>query len=94
MNKTKVLWISTLLYRIKDNTRMFFLITITSAMAFTSIGAVSAFWINKEAEVDKNFPQAFFYASYKKDYNELDFIEGSLKKKVITIQKFKGILSL
>ncbi|MCS4468756.1 hypothetical protein JTS96_10530 [Clostridium botulinum] len=60
MNKTKVLWISTLLYRIKDNTRMFFLITITSAMAFTSIGAVSAFWINKEAEVDKNFPQAFF----------------------------------
>lgn len=81
INKTKVLWISTLLYRIKDNTRMFFLITITSAMAFTSIGAVSAFWINKEAEVDKNFPQAFFYASYKKNYNELDFIEGSLKKR-------------
>ncbi|KEJ03289.1 ABC transporter permease [Clostridium botulinum A2B3 87] len=90
MNKTKVLWISTLLYRIKDNTRMFFLITITSAMAFTSIGAVSAFWINKEAEVDKNFPQAFFYASYKKNYNELDFIEGSLKKEGYNYTKVQG----
>ncbi|HDK7139415.1 TPA: ABC transporter permease [Clostridium botulinum] len=90
MNKTKVLWISTLLYRIKDNTRMFFLITITSAMAFTSIGAVSAFWINKEAEVDKNFPQAFFYASYKKDYEKLDFIEGSLKKEGYNYTKVQG----
>lgn len=90
MNKTRVLWISTLLYRIKDNTRMFFLVTITSAMAFTSIGAVSAFWINKEAEVDRNFPQAFFYASNKKDYKKLDFIEGSLKKEGYNYTKVQG----
>ncbi|MBU5301086.1 ABC transporter permease [Clostridium sporogenes] len=90
MNKTRVLWISTLLYRIKDNTRMFFLVTITSAMAFTSIGAVSAFWVNKEAEVDRNFPQAFFYASNKKDYKKLDFIEGSLKKEGYNYTKVQG----
>ncbi|GAE00774.1 peptide ABC transporter permease [Clostridium botulinum B str. Osaka05] len=90
MNKTRVLWISTLLYRIKDNTRMFFLVTITSAMAFTSIGAVSAFWINKEAEVDRNFPQAFFYASNKKDYKKLDFIEDSLKKEGYNYTKVQG----
>ncbi|ENJ9654716.1 ABC transporter permease [Clostridium botulinum] len=90
MNKTRVLWISTLLYRIKDNTRMFFLVTITSAMAFTSIGAVSAFWVNKEAEVDRNFPQAFFYASDKKDYEKLDFIEGSLKKEGYNYTKVQG----
>ncbi|MCR1972884.1 ABC transporter permease [Clostridium sporogenes] len=90
MNKTRVLWISTLLYRIKDNTRMFFLVTITSAMAFTSIGAVSAFWINKEAEVDRNFPQAFFYESDKKDYEKLDFIEGSLKKEGYNYTKVQG----
>ncbi|ENK0838407.1 ABC transporter permease [Clostridium botulinum] len=90
MNKTRVLWISTLLYRIKDNTRMFFLVTITSAMAFTSIGAVSAFWVNKEAEVDRNFPQAFFYASNKKDYRKLDFIEGSLKKEGYNYTKVQG----
>ncbi|NFQ67648.1 ABC transporter permease [Clostridium sporogenes] len=90
MNKTRVLWISTLLYRIKDNTRMFFLVTITSAIAFTSIGAVSAFWVNKEAEVDRNFPQAFFYASNKKDYKKLDFIEGSLKKEGYNYTKVQG----
>ncbi|MCW6111299.1 ABC transporter permease [Clostridium sporogenes] len=90
MNKTRVLWISTLLYRIKDNTRMFFLVTITSAMAFTSIGAVSAFWVNKEAEVDRNFPQAFFHASNKKDYKKLDFIEGSLKKEGYNYTKVQG----
>ncbi|AVQ45712.1 FtsX-like permease family protein [Clostridium botulinum] len=90
MNKTRVLWISTLLYRIKDNTRMFFLVTITSAMAFTSIGAVSAFWINKEAEVARNFPQAFFYASNKKDYKKLDFIEASLKKEGYNYTKVQG----
>ncbi|BDB00252.1 ABC transporter permease [Clostridium botulinum] len=90
MNKTRVLWISNLLYRIKDNTRMFFLVTITSAVAFTSIGAVSAFWINKEAEVDKNFPQAFFYASDKKDYEKLDFIKGSLKKEGYNYTKVQG----
>lgn len=90
MNKTRVLWISTLLYRIKDNTRMFFLVTITSAMAFTSIGAVSAFWVNKEAEVDRNFPQAFFYASNKKDYKKLDFIEASLKKEGYNYTKVQG----
>ncbi|MFV3012494.1 ABC transporter permease [Clostridium botulinum] len=90
MNKTRVLWISNLLYRIKDNTRMFFLVTITSAVAFTSIGAVSAFWINKEAEVDKNFPQAFFYASDKKDYEKSDFIEGSLKKEGYNYTKVQG----
>lgn len=90
MNKTNVLWISNLLYRIKDNTRMFFLITITSAVAFTSIGSVSAFWINKEDEVDKNFPQAFFYASDKKDYERLAFIEDALNKDEYNYTKVEG----
>ncbi|NFV55867.1 ABC transporter permease, partial [Clostridium sporogenes] len=69
---------------------MFFLVTITSAMAFTSIGAVSAFWVNKEAEVDRNFPQAFFYASNRKDYKKLDFIEASLKKEGYNYTKVQG----
>ncbi|WP_251861150.1 hypothetical protein [Clostridium sp. Marseille-Q2269] len=69
---------------------MFFLITITSAVAFTSIGAVSAFWINKESEVSKNFPEAFFYASDKKDYDKLNFIENSLKKQGYNYTKVQG----
>nr|WP_286161340.1 ABC transporter permease [Clostridium sp. KNHs214] len=90
MNKVTVLWISNLLYRIKDNTRMLFLITITSAVAFTSIGGVSAFWINKEYEVDKNFPQAFFYASHKEDYERVGFIEDSLNKEKCNYTKVQG----
>lgn len=90
MNKVTVLWISNLLYRIKDNTRMLFLITITSAVAFTSIGGVSAFWINKEYEVDKNFPQAFFYASHKEDYEREGFIEDSLNKEKCNYTKVQG----
>jgi len=40
MNKTNMLWISDLIYRIRDNTRMLFLVTILSAVAFTAITAV------------------------------------------------------
>jgi putative ABC transport system permease protein len=94
MKKTTVLWVSNLLYRIKDNTRMFFLITITSAVAFTSIGGVSAFWLNKGEEVNKNFPQAFFYASDKKDYERLGFIEDSLKREKYNYTKVEGEIKI
>ena len=60
MNKTAVLWVSNLLYRIKDNSRMFFLIAITSSVVFTSIGGVTAFWMNKEDKVKKTFLKHFF----------------------------------
>lgn len=40
MKRTNILWVSNLLYRIKDNTRMFFLITITSTVALSAIGSI------------------------------------------------------
>jgi putative ABC transport system permease protein len=46
MKKTTMLWVSNLLYRIKDNTRMFFKITITSTVALSAIGSVYAYWID------------------------------------------------
>ena len=90
MNKTNVLWISNLLYRIKDNTRMFFLITVTSAVAFSSIGGVSAFWMSKEEEVEKNFPQSFFYAGDKIDVERVGFIEDYLSKDGYKYKKVEG----
>ncbi|MBY0756867.1 ABC transporter permease [Clostridium sardiniense] len=80
MHKTAVLWVSNLLYRVKDNSRMFFLIAITSSVVFTSIGGVTAFWMNKEDEVQKNFPQTFFYSGEKINSNRIDFIEDALKR--------------
>lgn len=85
MKKTTVLWVSNLLYRIKDNTRIFFLITITSAVALSSIGSVYAYWRDKENQINRDFPQAFFfsdaYNNKAKVDMKADFIENSLKDK-------------
>jgi len=94
MKKTTVLWVSNLLYRIKDNTRMFFLITITSTVAISSIGSVYAYWRDKENEVNKSFPQAFFcvdtYNNKTKVDYKVDFIEDSLKNEKIDYTKVNG----
>ncbi len=83
MKKVTVLWVSNLLYRIKDNTRMFFLITITSTVALSAIGSVYSYWRDKEEQVDLNFPQAFFYSDIYENKDKVDkkanFIEASLK---------------
>ncbi|MBU3129306.1 ABC transporter permease [Clostridium tagluense] len=94
MKKTTVLWVSNLLYRIKDNTRMLFLITITSTVALSSIGSVYAYWRDKETEVNNNFPQAFFcvdtYNNKTKVDFKADFIENSLKNEGIAYTKVNG----
>ncbi|MGH4123642.1 MAG: FtsX-like permease family protein [Clostridium sp.] len=94
MKKTTVLWVSNLIYRIKDNTRMLFLITITSTVALSSIGSVYAYWRDKEEEVNKICPQAFFcvdtYNNKTKVNFKVDFIEDSLKSEKIDYTKVKG----
>lgn len=91
MKKVTVLWVSNLLYRIKDNTRMFFLITITSTVALSAIGSVYSYWRDKEEQVDLNFPQAFFYSDMYENKDKVDmkadFIEASLKSEGIEYTK-------
>jgi putative ABC transport system permease protein len=91
MKKTTVLWVSDLLYRIKDNTRMFFLITITSTVGLSSIGSVYAYWRDKEEQINLNFPQAFFYSDTYENKNKVDrkvdFIEDSLRNQGIKYTK-------
>lgn len=83
---TNMLFIANLHYKIKDNTRMLFLVTITSAIAFTAIGSVYSYWMSRLDQVEAAYPQAIFYATesgnlngdnvYKDvDYNESDYIE-------------------
>lgn len=81
MKKTTMLWVSDLLYRVRDNTRMFFLITITSTVALSSIGAVYAYWTDKENQIDMAFPAAFFCINGDNNKARADFIENSLKNK-------------
>lgn len=91
MKKTTMLWVSNLLYRIKDNTRMFFLITITSTVALSAIGSVYAYWRDKEHQINRDFPQAFFISDTYKNKDEVDlkadFIENSLKAQGISYTK-------
>lgn len=91
MKKTTVLWVSDLLYRIKDNTRMFFLITITSTVALSAIGSVYAYWRDKEDQININFPEAFFcsdtYENKSKVDLKADFIENALKNEGIECTK-------
>ncbi|MHA4112385.1 FtsX-like permease family protein [Bacillus cereus] len=61
--KTNMLMISELTYRMTDNARTLFLVSILSAVAFTSIGACLSIGNGALAEV--NSPYAFEYKSYK-----------------------------
>ncbi|NMM65838.1 ABC transporter permease [Clostridium sp. P21] len=98
MKKTTVLWVSNLLYRIKDNTRMFFLITITTTVALSAVGSVYAYWRDKEHQINKDFPQAFFLSDIYSNKNKIDlkgnFIETSLKNKDIEYNKANSELKL
>ncbi|PFZ32995.1 ABC transporter permease [Bacillus toyonensis] len=66
--KTNMLMISELTYRMTDNARTLFLVSILSAVAFTSIGACLSIGNGALAEV--NSPYAFEYKSYKHNKEE------------------------
>ena len=67
-----MLCIANLHYKIKDNTRMFFLVTITSAVAFTAIGSVYSYWMDQINQVELAYPQAIFYATERDKLNGID----------------------
>jgi putative ABC transport system permease protein len=60
--KTNILMISNLAYRIKDNARMFFMVTIVSTVAFCAVGTLASMnVINEQFEVD--YPSAISYVA-------------------------------
>ncbi|MED1569750.1 FtsX-like permease family protein [Bacillus paramycoides] len=61
--KTNLLTISELLYRISDNAKTLFIVTILSTVTFTSIGVCLAIG-SRELELAQS-PYAFTYTSYK-----------------------------
>ena len=86
--KTNMLCIANLHYKIKDNTRMFFLVTITSAVAFTAIGSVYSYWMNILDQVEAAYPQAIFYATENGNlnrdnvYKDVNYNESDYRKRV------------
>lgn len=76
--KTNLLVISELTYRIKDNARTFFIVTIISAVSFTAIGVCTAI-ANPELAKHET-PYAFTYRSDKGNTQEKTHIEEIKKQ--------------
>ncbi|HOQ09665.1 MAG TPA: ABC transporter permease [Syntrophomonadaceae bacterium] len=70
LHKTNMLWISDLIYRIRDNARMLFLVTILSAVAFTAVTGVYALSSVVKDEALQDNPFALTYTSYCSNKNE------------------------
>ncbi|MCI9976149.1 ABC transporter permease [Clostridioides difficile] len=99
---TNMLWISNLIYKVKDNARIFFLIAITSAVAFTAIGTVYSFWKDVKRQINLIYPNTMYYStmtlhndtkkpdSKEKDKERMRFIESELKKENVDYTRING----
>ncbi|MED3541482.1 FtsX-like permease family protein [Bacillus toyonensis] len=77
--KTNILTISDLVYQLKDNAKMFFMVTIISAVAFTAVGTCMG--LGNSSMAESNSPFAFSYKSYNNNPLEkehLKIIESEL----------------
>lgn len=84
-----LLWVSDLAYRMRDNARMLFLVTIILTVAFTATGVVLAY--NQELEEGLP-PFAFSYFAepgLKPEKKHLGIIEKELKKKKLDYDKMQ-----
>jgi len=84
LKNTNLIWVSNLFYRIRDNAKMFFIITITSSAAVILSGASYTFWLNTLSGIEERYPIDLTYETYDKtasfSANEVQFIEDLLKK--------------
>ncbi|HHK5533776.1 TPA: ABC transporter permease [Bacillus mobilis] len=65
LKRTNILTFSELIYRMKDNATMFFIVSIISAVAFTAIGTTAA--IGNKDLVRMTNPYTFLYIGLEKD---------------------------
>ncbi|WP_161520423.1 MULTISPECIES: ABC transporter permease [Bacillus] len=65
LKRTNILTFSELIYRMKDNATMFFIVSIVSAVAFTAIGTTAA--IGNRDLVRMTNPYTFLYGSLEND---------------------------
>ncbi|QIC05978.1 ABC transporter permease [Brevibacillus sp. 7WMA2] len=70
--RTNILTMSELVYRMRDNANMFFMVAVVSAVAFVAIGTCAAMGNQGLAQI-KN-PYAFTYVSYAKNPQEKEHV--------------------
>lgn len=83
MNKTNVLWISNLVYKIKDNSRLLFIMTILLSGTLVATSALSSIVANQLEDIKVNYPFVINYISKEDNKNkneQLRLIENTLKE--------------
>ncbi|TCJ01301.1 FtsX-like permease family protein [Cytobacillus praedii] len=87
--KTNMITISSLAYRLKDNARMFFLVTIVSTVAFCAVGTLASMNVMNE-QIDNEYPAEISYIAMDEEplhQQNLKQIESELKEKQLSYQK-------
>ncbi|PTM58722.1 FtsX-like permease family protein [Desmospora activa] len=85
-----LLWVSEMAYKIKDNARMFFMVTMVTVIACTAAGIVWAIKIQSESAY-KDSPFAFSYHLYEGDEADsasIKKLEHELKQAGVEVEKF------
>lgn len=72
--KINLLWVSDLVYRVKDNARLLFVFTLTLAVAFTAMAASFALSETIDEEFRQSFPLAFSYISAPENPSEVEHV--------------------
>ncbi|WP_199624691.1 FtsX-like permease family protein [Paenibacillus alkalitolerans] len=88
LNKTNIITVSTLAYRLKDNARMFFMVTIVSAVSFCAVGVFAS--INTlMKDFYQDYPSAIGYMAKDGstvEQRHLEQIEHQLEEKGIAYE--------
>lgn len=89
--KTNIITISSLAYRLKDNARMFFMVTIVSTVAFCAIGTLASMNVMNR-QFQKDNPVAVSYLALDRSpvhQQHLQQIEKDFQKKHLHYKKFQ-----
>ncbi|ABO65685.1 MULTISPECIES: FtsX-like permease family protein [Geobacillus] len=88
-----LLWISDLTYRIKDNARLFFIVSIVSAVAFTATGTLATYKLMFSTAETSYAMEFLSYATNQDEKKQLEFIKEKLEQENIDYQQtiFKAI---
>jgi putative ABC transport system permease protein len=82
--KTNMILFSDLSFRMKDNARTFFMVTMVSTVAFSAIGTLYGFQSAFVSEATKNNPYTFTYESYgENEEHDVQLINEALQKEKV-----------
>ncbi|MGF7087454.1 putative ABC transport system permease protein [Kroppenstedtia sanguinis] len=93
---TRLMWLSDLTYRMKDNARMFFLVTIVFTVSFTATGTLINFYDQIMQTMNQTTPFSISYKMEEKGFEGIspesgqNIIEGELKKEDVSYRKWKA----